>query len=327
MKRRRLLGLLAALALAPATAAQAEPYDFAIIGDLPYDAFEREHLPGLLDEIHEAGNRFVVHVGDIKQGSAPCTDQALGNAFDLLAASPLPLIYLPGDNDWADCRRKAAGAYRPLERLEHLRKLFFATSTSLGSEPLPLARQSNAGFGEFVENQRWRLGPALFVTLHIIGGDNDRLHSRGTGAGAAYHARAEANQAWLAQAFEQARAERLGVVFVFIHGNPRLEAFRDGDVENGYTRFLRQLDAESGRFDGRTVLVHGDTHAQRIDLPPSTPRPSSRLGRLTRIESYGHPFIGWVQVSVGNGAGDAHAPALGFKAHAYAPNALRTIFP
>ncbi|MBX3680922.1 MAG: hypothetical protein KF710_12150, partial [Rhodocyclaceae bacterium] len=95
MKRRRLLGLLAALALAPAAAAQTEPYDFAIIGDLPYDAFEREHLPGLLDEIHEAGNRFVVHVGDIKQGSAPCTDQALGNAFDLLAASPLPLIYLP----------------------------------------------------------------------------------------------------------------------------------------------------------------------------------------------------------------------------------------
>ena len=121
------------IALGSTAWAQGDAYDFAVVGDLPYNVFEREHLPALLDQIGAAGNRFVVHVGDIKHGSAPCDDESLTTAFRMLDASPLPLIYTPGDNDWADCRREAAGGFKPLERLAHLREQFFASSRSLPS--------------------------------------------------------------------------------------------------------------------------------------------------------------------------------------------------
>lgn len=324
MKLRIALLAVVMIALGSAACAQEDAYDFAIIGDLPYNAFEREHLPALLDDVRASASRFVVHVGDIKDGSSTCSDAAMDEAFKLLAASPLPLIYAPGDNDWADCRREAAGRFQPLERLARLRKRFFAGSQSLGARTIELQRQSDeAGFEAFVENQRWQRGPVLFVTLHVIGGNNEMRRKVSKAESAAYTARESANRVWLAQAFGLARSNRLGAIVVFIHGNPRLKAYRRNHGPNGYTAFLRQLDQESSHFDGQVVLVHGDTHHQRIDLPEGAASKVDRLARLTRIETYGHPFMGWIQVSVR----PDNRPLLGFEAHPYSPDAYRSPLP
>ncbi|MCB1742241.1 MAG: hypothetical protein KDK91_17840 [Gammaproteobacteria bacterium] len=312
------------IALGSTAWAQGDAYDFAVVGDLPYNVFEREHLPALLDQIGAAGNRFVVHVGDIKHGSAPCDDESLTTAFRMLDASPLPLIYTPGDNDWADCRREAAGGFKPLERLAHLREQFFASSRSLGAVPLDLERQNKqAVFGNFPENQRWQRGPVLFATLHVVGGNNEMRRKASQTEVASYRAREQANTAWLAQAFALARSEDLGAIVIFIHGNPRLEAYRKNTDDNGYSVFLHQLDEESSRFTGQVILIHGDTHHQRIELPETNPRQSRRLARLTRIETYGHPFMGWIQISVRPGEN----PLLRFEAHAYSTNSDRSAFP
>jgi len=68
----------------------------------------------------------VVHLGDIKNGSSRCDTtyfQARLADFNRFAD---PLVYTPGDNEWTDCHRANNGAYLPIERLDTLRRLFFA---------------------------------------------------------------------------------------------------------------------------------------------------------------------------------------------------------
>ena len=35
------------------------------------------------------------------------------------------VVLTPGDNEWTDCHRVAAGEYQPLERLAKLREVFY----------------------------------------------------------------------------------------------------------------------------------------------------------------------------------------------------------
>ena len=61
----------------------------------------------------------------------------------------MPLLYTPGDNEWTDCHRVAAGMFNPLERLDVLRDVFFdAPGQTLGADPLPVASQDAIGFPE-----------------------------------------------------------------------------------------------------------------------------------------------------------------------------------
>ena len=106
------LGVAAALALIVSTAlpAQADPgssdapqdesFSFAVIGDVPYGSDQFARFPAMVSELNEQEDlRFVSHVGDIKAGSAQCTDEyfaAIKAQFDRFEA---PLVYTPGDNE------------------------------------------------------------------------------------------------------------------------------------------------------------------------------------------------------------------------------------
>ena len=52
-----------------------------------------------------------------------------------------PLILTPGDNEWADCGRLAAGSFDPLDRLDLLRSLMPQGGRSFGRRPIPVERQ------------------------------------------------------------------------------------------------------------------------------------------------------------------------------------------
>ena len=62
-------------------------------------------------------------------------------------------------------------------------------------------------------------------------------------------------------------------------------------------RFIAELAREAASFPGPVVAIHGDSHWQRIDQPleDSVGRP---LRNFTRIETFGSPDIGWVDVVV-----------------------------
>lgn len=290
------IGAFTALATFPA---QAETWRFALIGDTPYSDYERRELPRMIEAIAAEHVDFIAHVGDIKHSNAPCSDALFEDRRRLFDASPVPFILAPGDNEWTDCRRVVAGGHAPLERLAKLRELFFAGEHSLGQRRIALERQTDG----FPEHQRWRLGPVLFLTLNIPGGNN---HHRPSGApGEEADRRTARALDWLREGFALARHEGLRGVAVLLQANPDFRAFANGMPWSGYRALLQAVRTESLAFPGETLFVHGDTHWQRIDRPLRDPASGGRIERFTRVETFGYPFMGWIKVFI-----DSEAPVL-----------------
>ena len=305
--------------LAAAGLVQAGPTTFALIGDVPYSDYERNELPRLLNHIADSGAALVVHNGDIKNGHSRCDDAMYADILGVFRQSPLPLIYIPGDNEWTDCRRGSNGGYDPLERLNHLRQVFYPDNQSLGQRKLRLERQSDQPAAKppadadcgtpchpemhdprsYRENVRWRLGPVLFVGLNLPGSDNN--YGKGARPNAEFLARSRINAQWLDDAFRLAQAGKerdIRAVVIIIQANPGFSQPQSGVGNRGYRDFLQQLREHTQRFRGQVVLVHGDTHSFRIDQPLLDPTTQKPLPNFTRVETYGFPFMGWVKATL-----------------------------
>ena len=302
MRLRRFLLLAACLV----SAAHAGPLSFGLFGDTPYTHWERQQLPDLLAEMDREDLAFVIHDGDIKSGSAECSDAALRDILGVFQNSAHPLIFVPGDNEWTDCHRRSNGGYDPQERLAKLRELFFPGEHALGRRKLRLERQSNdPAHSDYRENVRWEAGGVLFVGLNVPGSNNNFHGARGSGPAAEYLARSAANRAWLAQAFALARERKLAGLLLVIQGNPGFHAANAGRPNTGYADFLEQLRDETLAFPGQVVLVHGDTHQHRIDQPLENPETGQTVGNFTRVETFGSPAFGWVKATI-----DSTSPRL-----------------
>mgnify|MGYP003385327175 CR=1 FL=1 len=289
--------LLLALCAAPVGA---QPVAFGLFGDVPYSAYEREQLPLMLAEMSREPLAFAVHDGDIKNGSSVCGDEVFRDILGVFQASAVPLVYVPGDNEWTDCHRANNGGFDPLERLGKLRAMFFVGEVSLGQQPMPLQRQSrDPAFASYRENVRWQMGGALFVGLNLPGSANNFHGSaRGSGPVPEFLERSVANRVWLAQAFASARAQKLAGVLIVIQGNPEFEAASAGHPKPGYRDFIDQLREETQAFSGQVVLVHGDSHRQQIDRPLLDSTGRELVKNFTRVETHGYPLMGWTKGTV-----------------------------
>jgi hypothetical protein len=277
-----------------------QPVSFGLFGDTPYSHWEREQLPDMLAAMGREALAFVVHDGDIKSGSDVCSDDVLLDILGVFQASPVPLIYVPGDNDWTDCHRPNNGRYDPLERLAKLRELFFADNRALGQRNMTIERQSqDPAFARYQENVRWQAGGVLFVGMNLPGSRNN-FHgtTRHGGPVAEYLERSAANRVWLQQAFALAREKKLPGLMIVVQGNPGFEAASTRHTKLGYGDFLDQLREETMAFAGQVVLVHGDTHWQQIDQPLLDAKGTSLVNNFTRVETYGYPFMGWIKATV-----------------------------
>jgi hypothetical protein len=288
MMLRAWVGVIALLACGAAAAAN---FSVALLGDAPYSLDEEASFMEMLREINSEDVAFVVHVGDFKNGWTSCGDPVFAQRKEMFAASRHPLIYLPGDNEWTDCWRFLAGGYDPLERLARLREIFFSAPMSLGMQPLPLTRQSDAAAAHpYPEHVRWKHGNALFAGLNLPGGDNN------LGRMPQEHAeRDAAARDWLKQAFALAHRDKLGAIVVLFQANPFTESMRP---RRGFAEFLDLLAHETMAFDGQVLLVHGDTHRYRVDRPLRHPDTREPLQNFTRIEVFGSPNVNWVRLQV-----------------------------
>ena len=300
---RIVLWLALALCSALVQAQAPERFSFAIVGDAPYNAREESLFTQMLDEINQENLAFVVHVGDIKSGGSPCSDEMYEQRKRMFQASRHPFILVPGDNDWTDCHRKRAGGYDPLERLDRLRQVYYADDMSLGQNPVRLERQSGdpgnaAAFRAYRENVRWVACGVLFIGLNIPG-SNDNF-GRTPQMDAEHAQRGRANAAWLAQGFALAKKHDYAAVFVFIQANPDfdLSYLRRSNRADGYAAFKQDLLAHTLAFGKPVVLVHGDTHHYRVDQPLYDPATLKRVEQFTRIESFGSPFVDWIRVTL-----------------------------
>jgi hypothetical protein len=215
------IALLLAL-VATASAAGAPPVNvgpastqtLAVFGDEPYgtspaDTSQFAATPAFIQSINaDPAVSLVMQVGDIHSGKQFCTQAYDQSVFDLWKGFDDPLVYTPGDNEWADCHKPAegGGTYNaatgqidyfldasgqpidyakgnPVANLDLIRSIFFPNAgLTLGAHKKPVLSQalwarffdrSHPSDAKFVENVIFVQGRTLFVTINLPGGSNN----------------------------------------------------------------------------------------------------------------------------------------------------------
>lgn len=285
---RTAVGCLCALLLLLSTPVNAETWRLALIGDTPYSERERAELPKMMAAIAEHPVAFIAHIGDFKKGSERCDDELFEDRRQLFDNSRVPFVYVPGDNEWSDCDRLSNGAYDPLERLGKLRTLFWQKARSLGQLTIPQERQP----GAYPEHARFAVGPVLFVTLNLPGGNNNWGMTNEPRP--EFLARNPVVLAWLKDSFAQARRDKRSAIVLLFQANPGFSHYAQGFPHRGYREFLETLRDETLSFSGQVVAVHGDTHISRIDQPLRD-RNGRPVQNFVRVETFGYPIMGWTE--------------------------------
>jgi hypothetical protein len=212
--------------------------------------------------------------------------------------------------------------------------MFFPEGRSLGQRTMPIISQADdARYAKFRENLRWSMDGVMFVTLHIVGG-NDNL-GRTQEMDAEHRERKAANIAWLRQTFNEAKASNSRGLAVMTQANPNFENYWPAREKNtylrmipgtrasdkveatGYDEYINVLSEEMERYTRPTVFLHGDMHRFRVDQPLFSIKSNRRFENFTRVETFGNPDTHWIRVTVD----PADAQVFSFKAEIVAENA------
>jgi hypothetical protein len=268
-------------------------FEFALIGDMPYtDEAATNAFPNLIEEINSAHVAFVVHDGDIKSGSTPCTDDLFRERLAQFNSFKQPLIYIFGDNEWQDCGENKTNRFEPVERLQKLREVFTTGDGTLGQHPMKLIRQSEQSqFSAYRENVRWTHSGVLFAGFNIPGAANNYGKPE-------FAARNEANCSWLKEAFSVAKAQNQRAIMLIIQANPHFDLPATNQVRRGFNEWLKILEEQTVAFGKPVVLVHGDSHYFRIDKPLMGSKSKRRIETFTRVETFGYPDVHWLRARV-----------------------------
>jgi len=248
-----------------------QAFSVAVIGDLPYgfaaantsnnvvDNAQFLAIPAFFKFITDDKDlAMVFHGGDIHSGKEYCTESFNKSVIEQLRALALPIVYTPGDNEWADCHKKkqgggvfntagvidyvkdATGALAsyaggdPLSNLALVRSLFFPAPGKTLGVAMDVTSQAKAfdpaypSDSQYVENVRFKKGNVVFVTLNIPGGSNNDTdpwyYPIGSGTRTPQQDlevanRTAANIRWLKAAFAQANAEGASAVAILVQGD------------------------------------------------------------------------------------------------------------
>ncbi len=83
-----------------------------------------------------------------------------------------------------------------------------------------------------------------------------------------------------------------------MHADPEFKAPVDNPYRQAYEPFMESLEEVVEQFDGPVLLVHGDNHEFIVDRPLVRRTTRRVLENFTRLEVFGSPDIGWVEVAV-----------------------------
>jgi hypothetical protein len=313
------VGLIALLtAVAVAVAGNGSPINtgagnvltLAVYGDAPYgttptDTSENEATPAFVDAINaDPKVDLVVHVGDIHSGKQFCTKVYEELVLGLWSAYKDPLVYTPGDNEWADCHKAAegGGAYNkatgnidyvlgpdgqpvdyatgdPIANLDLVRSLFFPTpGVTLGGRKKQVLSQAqnfdpaHPSDGKYVENVMWEQSGVLFVTLNVPGGsNNDQDIWYGTPKETAAQAqereeRTGADLRWLDAAFAQAQSDGARAVMIVAQAD-MWDPEKGAAHQTGYEPIVRSVATHTTAFGKPVLMFNGDSHVYQTGTP------------------------------------------------------------
>ena len=281
----------------PVNAGSKNPLSIAVIGDTPYGEEQIAAFPELVDDVNaDPKVRLVLHLGDVKSGSSRCSDERFQTSLRLYETFKDPLVLTPGDNEWTDCHRAAAGGYLPTERLAAVRETFYPQpGRTLGGRPMRVLTQADEpGFEAFVENQLWMRSQVVFSAVHVVGSRNDLAPWFGSAETEQqreprleeYRTRLAADLAWLDRTFATARREGAeGVVIA-------MQADTFARPPEGFEEIIERIEDRARQFGGPVLLLQGDTHTYKVD------RPLTGAPNVTRIVVEGETADEWLRLRI-----------------------------
>lgn len=291
----------------------------AVFGDEPYgttptDTAQFQATPAFIDSVNaDPDVSTVLQVGDIHSGKQYCTQAYDQSIFDLWTRFDDPLVYTPGDNEWADCHKPAegGGTYNattgqidyvkdangqpvdyangnPTANLDLIRSIFFAQpGLTLGAHKRIVLSQRYAydradpTDRNYAENVIFEQHHVLVVTINLPGGSNndtDIWYGAATATAAQTNEVAQrtgADLRWLNTAFLLARltSQIKGVV---------IAAQADmWDPEKGaahqaqYEPFVQNVATNTTRFGKPVLMLNGDSHVYQSGNPLSPADPNA----------------------------------------------------
>ena len=210
-------------------------FSFVVMGDIPYSDEEAAILEGQLYQlgIDQDGNSkadglFAVHVGDIMEGSdsrsSDC-DRSKYTAVEemLTKKSPIPVLMLPGDNDWTDCADPDEG-WKYWDQSFNLLEWSWAAAQNATRAQVELSRVGNTAaaslsspfaFSGMVERQAKRMENFAFMHENVL--------FLGVNAVADVYSRSELrnrmedNIEWVRKQLGMRRTTKLRAVIIFGH--------------------------------------------------------------------------------------------------------------
>jgi len=301
MTPRSLCCALAAVALlAGAGSLAAEPFTFVALGDTTYaPPYDDPLYAKLIAEINATAPAFSIHVGDTK-GYGDCGREFQESQRAFFDSYAQPVVYAPGNNEWADCWKANRGGADPLAILGIMRDVFWSKPQSLGKTTMPLVRLPDVdpAFAEYSELARWRHGGATFATLNLTGTHN-QFELRVESSWKEAVRREQANLEWVKRAFATAHENGDRAVIFAFHTNPFDEKLRyDGGPSEAV---LRAIIDGADALDGMVLVVQGHYHQFTVDRPVTeldTDKPAVNHPNLLRLQVYGWPDMKAVQVRV-----------------------------
>jgi hypothetical protein len=286
-------------------------FTYAVYGDAPYgvnptDTSETNATPAFINDVNaQTDVSAVVHVGDIHSGKQYCTEAYDRQIADLWSHYQVPMVYTPGDNEWADCHKagEGGGTYsaatgqinfvkdaqgnlvdyaggNPVQNLDLVRSIFFPQAgATLGSGSLQTISQATAfdpahpEDAQYIENVMWKQKGFVFVTVNIPGGsNNDTDPWYGTPTMTAQQTtetqqRTAADLRWLDQAFAYATSEDAqGVVLVEQADMWDLDGKTKAHLTQ-YEPIVSSIASHTAAFGKPVLDLMGDSHVYRSDNP------------------------------------------------------------
>jgi hypothetical protein len=313
MRSLLLIAVATACVAAVVPAASAAATSFAVIGDVPYTRAQAAAFPSLVASINaDPDVVFAAHVGDIKSGTTPCQDETYAAVRLLFDSFTKPLLYTPGDNEWADCDGPEAGAYLPTERLRFLRGAFFSPpGMTLGASRPVVTQGQVSRFRRMVENQRLRAAGVVVGTLHVVGSGNGLTPWFGGAETAQQQAkrlrenrrRTAADLQWMHRIFRRAdRFDARGVVLLMHADMWSPRAITPGPWLDAYTPIVQALAELAAAYQRPVLLIQGDSHRFQADQPLAFGSPAHGVAvavpNLTRIVVEGETVNEWLRVTI-----------------------------
>jgi len=262
--------ILILLGVSAATVTAADRFSFFALGNCPY------FMPGDVKRVQrlwlKMGNErgdFILHVGNVGDGVVPLNREALKQVSDLFRAAPLPLFYTPGEHCWAAAHRPSMGAKDPLQQLANVREEFFVDFFRRPRDRgvVVHSQSESEGFKEFVENVRFVHKRVVFVSIHVVGGNNNYNTLLGKPALLEYQRRNNANLEWLRAALAETESGRADALVIFCQGNVFSEGRKSGPSGSGYADTYRMLVNFALRVQKPILYIHGEERRFQVDKP------------------------------------------------------------